>query len=82
MFARSSQGAAACSVVDRAASCSSAVQAHRFSPKAERSSHAVETAVPAGHTAPAVQAVESYEHGQMLPESGLPSAQVVTHVPA
>ena len=82
MFARSSQGAAACSVVDRAASCSSAVQAQGLSSKAERSAHSAETAVPPGQMAPAVQAVESYEHGQMLPESGLPSAQVVTHVPA
>ena len=37
-----------------------------------------ETTVPPGHTAPAVQAVESY--GQMLPEAGAPCGQDTTQV--
>ena len=57
--ARSFHGATVCSVVDRAASCSSAVQAHGFSEKAERSAHAAETGVPPGQVLLAAQVVSA-----------------------
>ena len=57
--ARSFHGATVCSVVDRAASSCSAVQAQGFSAKAERSAHSAETAVPPGQMMPAAQAVSA-----------------------
>ena len=49
-FARSFHGASVAKLAaDRAASCCSAVQAHGFSPKPERSAHSAETTVPPGH---------------------------------
>ena len=56
-LARSFHGASACSVVDRAASCCRAVQAHGFSPEPVRSAHSAETAVPPGQVAPSKHVV-------------------------
>ena len=57
VFARLFHGSRVGKLGDRAASCCRAVQAHGFSPKAERSAHSAETAVPPGQVLPAAQAV-------------------------
>ena len=57
--ARSAHGTSACRSCDRAASSCRAVQAHGLSPKAERSAHSAETAVPPGQVLPAAQAVSA-----------------------